>query len=70
MPDKIHQDLTGVSVHLADWPVGSKLVDSSLPPQDWALEQEMALVRTLAKPDVEFELKLIADKDYHVNQDG
>ena len=49
MPDQIHRDLTGVSVHLADWPVGSKLVDSTLPPQDWALEQEMALVRTLAE---------------------
>ena len=49
MPDQIHRDLTGTSVHLADWPVGSKLVDSNLPPLDWVLEQEMALVRTLAE---------------------
>ena len=49
MPDQIHRDLTGTTVHLADWPVGSKLVESTLPPQNWALEQEMALVRTLAE---------------------
>jgi len=49
MPDQIHRDLTGVSVHLADWPVGSSLVESNLPPQDWALEQEMGLVRALAE---------------------
>jgi len=41
--------LAGVSVHLADWPVGSSLVSSNLPPQNWVLEQEMALVRKLAE---------------------
>lgn len=49
IPDRIHRDLTGYSVHLADWPVGSKLVDKKLPPQNWVLEQEMSLVRKLAE---------------------
>ncbi len=49
IPDRIHRDLTGYSVHLADWPVGSKLVDKTLPPQNWVLEQEMSLVRKLAE---------------------
>ena len=49
IPDQIHRDLTGVSVHLADWPVGSSLVSSNLPTQNWVLEQEMALVRKLAE---------------------
>jgi isoleucyl-tRNA synthetase len=49
IPDQIHRDLTGSSVHLADWPVGSSLVSSTLPPQNWVLEQEMALVRKLAE---------------------
>ena len=49
IPDQIHRDLTGHSVHLADWPVGSNLVERSLPPQNWVLEQEMALVRKLAE---------------------
>ncbi|MBT4962144.1 MAG: isoleucine--tRNA ligase [Euryarchaeota archaeon] len=49
MVDKIHRDLTGVSVHLMDWPVGSDLVESTLPPMNYGLEQEMALVRTLAE---------------------
>ena len=49
MADKIHRDLTGISVHLADWPVGSKLVDRNLPPQDYNLEQQMKLVRDLAE---------------------
>ena len=29
MPDKIHYDLTGSSVHTADWPLGSDLVDKN-----------------------------------------
>jgi|TARA_B110000263_G_scaffold69255_1_gene60248 isoleucyl-tRNA synthetase len=49
IPDQIHRDLTGTSVHLTDWPVGSSLVPSNLPPQNWVLEQEMALVRKLAE---------------------
>ena len=49
IPDQIHRDLTGVSVHLSDWPVGSSLISSNLPPQNWVLEQEMALVRKLAE---------------------
>ena len=49
MSERIHRDLTGASVHLADWPVGSELVDANLPPLDYGLEQEMALVRTLAE---------------------
>ena len=49
IPDQIHRDLTGHSVHLADWPVGSNLVERILPPQNWVLEQEMSLVRKLAE---------------------
>ena len=49
MPDKIHRGLTGKSVHLADWPVGSSLVPPSLPPRDEAVEVEMDLVRSLAE---------------------
>ena len=48
-PDHIHRSLTGSSVHLADWPVGSEIVDRSLPERDFGLEQEMALVRSLAE---------------------
>ena len=48
-PDHIHRSLTGSSVHLADWPVGSEIVDRSLPDRDFGLEQEMALVRSLAE---------------------
>ena len=49
MPDKIHRDLAGSSVHLADWPLGSALVERSLPPRDYGLEQQMNLVRALAE---------------------
>jgi len=49
MPDAIHRGLTGNSVHLADWPIGSDLVDRSLPTRDFGIEQEMALVRSLAE---------------------
>jgi isoleucyl-tRNA synthetase len=49
MPDRIHHDLTGESVHMADWPLGSSLVEKSLPPQDLELEKKMALVRTLTE---------------------
>ena len=49
MPDVIHRALSGSSVHLADWPVGSSLVERSLPPRDYGLEQQMALVRNLAE---------------------
>jgi len=47
--DSIHRDLSGFSVHLADWPVGSLLVESSLPPQDSTLEKTMDIVRRLAE---------------------
>ena len=49
MPDHIHRNLSGHSVHLADWPVGSEIVDRDLPPRDFSLEQEMSLVRSLAE---------------------
>ncbi len=49
MPDQIHRGLLGTSVHLADWPIGSSLVDSVLPERDFAVEQEMVLVRSLAE---------------------
>jgi isoleucyl-tRNA synthetase len=49
MPDVIHRALAGSSVHMADWPVGSGLVDRSLPPRDYGLEQQMGLVRALAE---------------------
>ena len=49
MPDRIHRDLAGSSVHLADWPLGSTLVERNLPPRDYGLEQQMKLVRALAE---------------------
>ena len=49
MADRIHRDLNGFSVHLADWPLGSELVERNLPPQDYALEQQMKLVRDMAE---------------------
>ena len=49
MSDRIHHDLTCESVHMADWPLGSSLVEKSLPPQDLDLEQKMSLVRTLTE---------------------
>jgi len=49
MPDSIHRGLTGSSVHLADWPPGSPLVERDLSPRDHALEQGMSLVRELAE---------------------
>ena len=49
MPDEIHRGLTGYSVHFADWPTGSDLVDRTLPDRDFGIEQEMALIRSLAE---------------------
>ena len=49
MPDQIHRGLTGHSVHLADWPTGSELVERDLPDRDFGIEQEMSLVRSLAE---------------------
>ena len=49
MPDHIHRELIGSSVHLADWPVGSDIVQRSLPPRDLTLEKEMRVVRSLAE---------------------
>ena len=49
MSDRIYHDLTGESVHMADWPLGSSLVDKSLPPQDIELEQKMVIVRTITE---------------------
>jgi len=49
MSDRIYHDLTGESVHMADWPLGSSLVEKSIPPQDIELEQKMAIVRTLTE---------------------
>ena len=49
MPDQIHRVLTGHSVHLADWPTGSELVERDLPDRDFGIEQEMPLVRSLAE---------------------
>lgn len=49
IPDSIHRGLTGTSVHLADWPVGSDFVVRSLPTRDLGIEQEMSLIRSLAE---------------------
>jgi len=49
MPDRIYHDLTNESVHMADWPLGSSLVEKNLPPQDLDLEQQMSIVRTLTE---------------------
>jgi len=49
MADKIHRDLFQTSVHLADWPCGSDLIDSKLPQRDPELELRMELVRNLAE---------------------
>ena len=49
MSDRIYHDLTGGSVHLADWPVGSDLVKRSLPEQDLDLETKMSIVRSLTE---------------------
>ena len=49
MPDQIHRALTDSSVHLANWPMGSDIVERALPPRDFALEQEMSIVRSLAE---------------------
>ena len=49
MPDRIHRDLTGISVHLADWPCGSEILDGILPPRDTKIEAQMALARNLAE---------------------
>jgi len=49
MPDRIHRDLTGASVHLADWPCGSETLDRTLTPRDTKLESRMTLARNLAE---------------------
>ncbi|DAC07513.1 MAG TPA: hypothetical protein D7H88_05530, partial [Candidatus Poseidoniales archaeon] len=65
MVDHIHRNLTGTSVHTANWPLGipgtlegatadawdedAAQATAELPPQDLALEQTMALVRELAE---------------------
>ena len=65
MVDRIHRNLTGESVHIADWPMGvpgtlegatadawdddAARATARLPPQDTKLEQTMALVRELAE---------------------
>lgn len=65
MVDTIHRNLTGTSVHLADWPVGTPgsiegatadvwdetlcEATTNLPPHDSQLESEMELVRELAE---------------------
>tara|TARA_B100000614_G_C14540033_1_gene489924 strand:+ start:113 stop:2026 length:1914 start_codon:yes stop_codon:yes gene_type:complete len=47
--DAIHRGLTGSSVHLADWPVGSDIIEEDLPPLDPLVEMEMELVRSIAE---------------------
>lgn len=47
--DAIHRGLDGTSVHLADWPVGSEIIERSLPPIDQVVEMEMELVRSIAE---------------------
>jgi len=47
--DAIHRGLTGSSVHLADWPVGSDIIESNLPPVDPLIEMEMELIRSIAE---------------------
>ena len=65
MVDEIHRNLTGVSVHTSNWPLGvpgtlegatadrwdedAARATAELPPQDLALEATMALVRELAE---------------------
>ena len=65
MVDHIHRNLTGVSVHTADWPLGvpgslegatadswdekAAVATAVLPPQDLGLEDTMTLVRELAE---------------------
>ena len=49
MPDRIYYDLTGESVHMADWPLGSSLVEKNIPPQDIDLEKQMSVVRALTE---------------------
>jgi len=49
MSDRIHYDLTGISVHMTDWPMGSDLVEKNLPPQDLELEKQMTIVRNLTE---------------------
>ncbi|MEC8415321.1 MAG: class I tRNA ligase family protein, partial [Candidatus Thermoplasmatota archaeon] len=65
MVDHIHRNLTGTSVHTADWPLGvpgglegataddwddvAAKATAVLPPQDLVLERTMALVRELAE---------------------
>ena len=49
MSDRIYHDLTGSSVHLADWPIGSDFVKNILPSQDLNLETTMSIVRTLTE---------------------
>ena len=46
MVDEIHTNLTGGSVHLADWPVGDT---GDLPSRNNPLEERMALTRALAE---------------------
>ena len=47
--DRIHYDLTRISVHMTDWPLGSDLVEKNLPPQDLELEKQMTIVRNLTE---------------------
>ncbi len=52
MVDEIYRNLTGDSVHLADWPVMDGKVggdDCPIPPGDETLEKKMALTRALAE---------------------
>jgi len=49
MPDQIHRSLTGSSVHLADWPMGSELIERNLPKRDYEIEKQMKIIRSLAE---------------------
>jgi isoleucyl-tRNA synthetase len=56
MVDEIHLNLTGSSVHLTDWPIGTPGMlpaaldaDRDLPPRDPPLDERMALTRALAE---------------------
>ena len=86
MVDVIYRNLAGESVHQASWPLGTPgslegaTADSwdedaakataTLPPQDLALEESMALVRNLLKPVGVYVLTHHAGRGYRVAMAG
>ena len=86
MVDRIHRNLTGESVHTADWPMGvpgtlegatadawdddAARATARLPPQDTKLEQTMALVRELAEAGRRIRIDGVAASGYRVLRVG